>query len=216
MILTQGANSINRYPMYVDGPTIGGRKYSAVKIGSLVWLAENLDYKGSIAFNTTDSLTEPRCCYYDNQSVPPFDSYGLYYNYPAVKYINDAILQDGWRVPTVNDFNDLCENTGGTPLSDGGLGAFTGCAINLKSKTAWVNGPNYGNGNDKYGYNAFPSGRKFGKSFSGLGEHFNNWLINVVDSENSCRADIYYDANNYAYYKTKNDRMASLRLCRDI
>ena len=198
--------------------TIGGKKYRAVLIGNIFWLDENLDYKdNNIGYNTSDSLTSPRCCYYNNQSQPPFSGYGLLYNYPATKYINQNILTDGWRVANSNDFVNLCLFAGGVEDTPSGsmIKGFLNCGTSLKSTSNWVQGNDYGNGTNEFGFNAFPSGRKFGGNFSGIGEHFNSWLIDTVDSENSCRTDIYYDAPNFAYYKTKNDRMASIRICID-
>lgn len=174
MILTHGANSISRYPIYVEGPTIGGRKYKAVKIGSQIWLAENLDYKfsGCVVGASGTSSSEPRGNYYDNDETTyglNGNRYGLLYNQVAAKYLNNnsSLLPSGWRVPSVSDYNILASAVGDVSI----------VGTKLKSKIGWVDGA----GTDYYGFDAVPSGDYAG-SFNSLGTGCSVWTADATDS----------------------------------
>ena len=97
MILTHGANSIERGG---GGNTvnIGGYDYPVVQIGNLCWTAKNLmaDVTGSV--------------WYDNT----VNDRGKLYPFSSIADI-EAILPDGWRVPTSSDAQYLLVNN--TPLT---------------------------------------------------------------------------------------------------
>ena len=109
-----------------------GRVYKTVKIGSQVWMAENLDYE-----------TEESYCFRDN---PIFcTAQGRLYTLDAARKACPA----GWRLPTYDDFNDLISAAGG-PDSAG---------TKLKSKTGWQKRRGKDcNGTDDFGFNAVPAG----------------------------------------------------------
>lgn len=92
---------------------IGGREYDVVKIGDLIWTAENLDWAWpGLEFNPSLSFSDPAGYYYDNASstrtIAGFKE-GMIYNGAAVAALaaSSGLLPDGWRVPTVDDFNAL-------------------------------------------------------------------------------------------------------------
>lgn len=80
---------------------IGGRKYKTVKIGNQIWLAENLEYLDDniVLGNSEVSSTVAQANWYNNDKS---SSYGLLYNYTAVKYIEEhkSTICPGWHVPT--------------------------------------------------------------------------------------------------------------------
>lgn len=84
-----------------DYVIIGGKSYRTVKIGSQTWLAENLEYldENIVLGNGDVSSTVAQANWYNNDQST---SYGLLYNYTAVKYIEDnkATICPGWHVPT--------------------------------------------------------------------------------------------------------------------
>lgn len=110
MILTHGANSIGSGGG--NELEIGGKKYPVVKIGSLYWLAENLDFSDStITIVTTyyNNQYYPRCRYYQNNSAEygyNGQKYNLLYTGYCYGYIGQ-IAPDGWRVPTKADYDNL-------------------------------------------------------------------------------------------------------------
>lgn len=92
----------------VDYTIIGGKKYHFITINNKTWLLENLEYADeNITLGATGtSSTIPRANYYNND---PNDSYGLLYNYAAVKYIDDNrnTICPGWRVPTGDELAEI-------------------------------------------------------------------------------------------------------------
>lgn len=84
---------------------IGGRDYRIIKIGNLVWLAENLaaDTPNSYWYNNTP-----------NQN-------GKLYNWSAISSI-EALLSDGWRLPTNSDAIYLIQNNAYLDLLSKGNG----------------------------------------------------------------------------------------------
>lgn len=93
-----------------DYVVIGGKKYKIITIGSQTWLAENLEYLDDniILGNSEVSSTVAQANWYlDTQS----NSYGLLYNYTAVKYIEDnkSTICPGWHVPTENELKAIAD-----------------------------------------------------------------------------------------------------------
>jgi len=93
---------------------IDGNVYEIIKIGSQVWMAENLKvthYRdGTEITNVTgntawSNLSTGAYCYYGNNSSNG-DTYGALYNRYAV---NDSrnIAPEGWRVPTDAEWKEL-------------------------------------------------------------------------------------------------------------
>ncbi len=86
-----------------------GKIYPTVQIGSLLWMAVNLDYHtpggGSQFYNGNASREVP---------------YGRYYKMNAA--LSD--ISQGWRLPTQSDWVDLKNHFGGTELLVGGNSGF--------------------------------------------------------------------------------------------
>lgn len=139
MILSHGANCISNNSNSTI--MIGGRKYKTTKIGTLIWLAENLEYKfDGLKMGNVNTTTEPYASYGGQSGL------GLFYNGTAAVLLNDnraTLLPEGWRVPTPSDYSKLISNGG----SNG---------IKLKTTYGWNDDTN---GTDDYGFSAFPAGR---------------------------------------------------------
>ncbi|MCL2219298.1 MAG: fibrobacter succinogenes major paralogous domain-containing protein [Chitinispirillia bacterium] len=86
-----------------------GKSYRTVRIGTLTWMAENLDYQ------TNNSL-----CYGNNTSNCA--KYGRLYTWDAAR----SACPVGWRLPTDNDWNNLVRVAGGNVAGK-----------KLKSETGW-------------------------------------------------------------------------------
>ena len=75
-----------------------GKSYKTVKIGSLTWMAENLNYDNSAV--ATGSIDSSFC--YDG--IPAnCTKYGRLYQ----EYAATAVCPEGWRLPTADDWRDL-------------------------------------------------------------------------------------------------------------
>ena len=85
-----------------------GKTYKTVKIGSLTWMAENLNYDNSAT--ATGSIDSSFC--YDG--IPAnCTKYGRLYQ----EYAATAVCPEGWRLPTADDWCDLV-NTAKSEFGD--------------------------------------------------------------------------------------------------
>lgn len=119
----KGDSVYNGNGVYNDGKSVeeflelGGKSYPVVTIGSLKWIAHNLDYiDDNIVLGSSTSYTDPRANYFDdNEIIYGWNGrkYGLLYNSPAIEYI-DGILTDGWRTATSTDWDNLISSAGST------------------------------------------------------------------------------------------------------
>jgi len=143
-----------------------GKTYKTVKIGDQVWMAENLAFeineKNGNPGSTNDCLILG-----SNGKKANCKKYGRYYS--AMAAATNA-CPDGWRLPGAAEFKKLLD--------------YTGNSIDLKSKKGWntYQQPS-GNGTDKYGFNAQPSGGC------------------IVAQDAKCA---YMDEGKYAYFWTSS------------
>ena len=144
-----------------------GQSYDVVKIGSLTWMAENLNYE-----------TETSAC-------PDGDSrnckrLGQLYTWVKAK----TVCPEGWRLPTSADFAELISAASGDDARP-----LAGAA--LKAKDGWFK---KGNGTDEFGFNALPAGYRgaiskaddgaiVGGKFDGIGGYAYFWSADE-DAEN--------------------------------
>lgn len=134
----------------------------AVKIGSQVWSAKNLDVS---TFSNGDPIPQiqleedwqnagnegkPAWCYFNNDSTSGA-GYGKLYNWFAV---NDTrgLAPKGWHVASDEEWSTLSSFLGGDDIA----------GIKLKSDSGWANN---GNGSDAGGFKAYPGGYRY---FAGL------------------------------------------------
>jgi len=106
---------------------IDGNEYKTVKIGTQIWMAENLrtaTYNNGTSIpnvtsgSTWSGLTSGAWCYYDNNSsynIP----YGKLYNGYTID--NGNLCPTGWHVPDNGDFNTLINYN--STLTDSGFNA---------------------------------------------------------------------------------------------
>ncbi len=203
MILTHGANSLDRLA------EIGGRKYRTVKIGSQLWLAENLDFKFSgCNIGGSGTPSTPNAWYYDNDEatygIDGVRKCGLLYNWYAVKLLNDnrTTLIPGWHVPTKEEFIALFGAVGGESTAGKKLKA---------SNVSWAA---YWNGTDDYGFGVLPAGYYTG-SFINISANSALWTSSEYSSSDSYF--VRFDASSSSivqdhYYKIRG---YSVRLVKD-
>ncbi len=129
--------------------------YKTIKIGSLYWMAENLNYK-----------TENSYCY--NDSVEYCAKYGRLYTWAAAK----LACPSGWHLPSRAEWDNLFTAVGG--------GATAGKI--LKSQTGWVND---GNGTDGVGFMGLPAGYSIIGSSGNVGEITLFWSSSELDSSDA-------------------------------
>ena len=187
--------------VYKDGEQefveIGGKKYPVVTIGSLKWIAKNLDW------NFDENGT-----YYDNDAATYGSSgldFGLLYLWSSVDSLA-PLLPTGWRVATRADFSNLFSEVSNE-------------AAKLKTPTMW----GYTGTND-FSWNGVPSGHYsdyLGK-YEGAYLNPNGALLGMdfwtSEPDSSSNAyDVYYRDGNTSFSNgddRKLDRY-SVRIVKD-
>ena len=162
---------------------ICGIKYNYVKIGTQIWMAENMrcdkyDTESERKGETIGELTlntRNKAYYFDDSKVTK--EYGYLYNWAAVVGLDDeeayasehyafesnrqGICPNGWHVPTAAEWDILANYIG----SEGGK--------KLKSSSGWLNG---GDGTDAYSFAALPAGyHAYGTEITGVGQYAEFW-----------------------------------------
>ena len=174
------------------------QKYKYVKIGSLYWMSQSLNYSDSV---NTKSLTEGRSfCYNDNPSN--CDVAGRLYTWGAaidsIKVVADSggwrlcglyakkcalqdnsiiqgICPEGWRLPNVSDWSGLIF----TIKNDKVDGNVVSVTERLRAKVGWDVYEFSLNGLDAYGFSAIPGGDRDnnygGDGYDGLHDIVSFW-----------------------------------------
>ena len=186
---------------------IGGRTYKTVQIGDSIWLAENLDFKFSGCEIGAEGVLETPAAWYYNNNEASYgvngNKYGLLYNWHAVKFLNDnrTTLCPGWHVATTTEWDALANAVGGSSVA----------GTKLKSTTGWSSG----NGDDSYGFAAFPAGCRYSGSFNLVGSRAYFWT--ATERLSSFAYSRYFDtgASMYSDYYDKTNFAFSVRLVKD-
>jgi len=140
-----------------------------VTIGTLTWMAENLNYEPSSGNSW---------CYQVGYYGDKCGQYGRLYDWETAK----KVCPTGWRLPTHDDWTALIDYAGGVEIA----------GTKLKSTSGWdkrLDGKN-GNGTDDYGFSALPGGyRASDGSFSAAGEYGYWWTATEYDAGYMSRYD---------------------------
>ena len=178
-----------------------GQVYKTVKIGTQVWMAQNLNYK-----------TENSYCY--NDSTIYCDKYGRLYTWAAAMdsvktgcgnnmkcspaYPVQGACPNGWHLPSDAEWNDVIVIAGGGNFSLAGEG--------LKSRDGWLGNENT---TDALGFSALPVGyRDYEGVFKKINKNVCFWTSTDVEdgsandlylSSGYDGADMYHDGKDYAF-----------------
>jgi uncharacterized protein (TIGR02145 family) len=191
--------------------------YPIVKIGTQVWMAENLkttkyaDGNTAIPLVTDDTdwrnLTTPGYCWYENNETTYKPTYGALYNWYAVS--PGFLCPTGWHVPREAEWINL-ENY----LTVNGFnydGTITGNKIgkSLASTTGWISGTQTGSvGNTDYpakrnatGFSALPGGtRNYQIQFIDDGNFGYWWSSTEYNTNTAWRRTIFTNNDELYYY----------------
>jgi len=165
-----------------------GKRYRAVKIGDLKWMAENLMYKPKSGGSW---------CYYDDTL---YCNYGRLYDWNTAK----TACPSGWRLPSRNDWNNLAETVGGRKekdYNDGTLEWF-GVDKKLKSKSGWD--PRFPvRQTDDFGFSARPNGsRESDGTFISVGlDGQSEWWTSAESGGKAFTRSIGYYRDSMREYK---------------
>lgn len=151
---------------------IDGNSYNTVKIGTQIWMAENLKttkYRnGDPIPNVTDgtqwnNLTTGAYCDYNNTVINSI-TYGRLYNWYTVSDIRN-IAPTGWHVPTDDEWTTLTTYLGGIDVAGGKL--------KESGTTHW---PSPNTSTNESGFSALPGGYRYNSGeFNLLGGYCLLW-----------------------------------------
>ncbi len=171
-----------------------GQTYKTVKIGSQIWMAENLNYE----------FLDSYCVDDDRENLK---KYGRLYTYKSAQ----VARPDGWHIPSKEEWDKLEKFVADTLFR--GDKDYVGYA--LKSKDGWKNG---GNGTDAVGFGALPAGylyRNGGGTFVGVLERALFWGSTEDGADYAYgRELIYNDTDLSTDDYDKNDAL-SVRCVKD-
>ncbi|MBV5313657.1 MAG: fibrobacter succinogenes major paralogous domain-containing protein [Prolixibacteraceae bacterium] len=129
-----------------------GHVYKWVKIGTQIWMAENLAYLPSVYLPSDRSQTSPRYYVYDYDgtnteiaiNMPGYKTYGVLYNWAAVK----VACPKGWHIPNDYEWDAILNFLGGAITA--------GCKLKEAGTSHWLS-PNK-NSTNETGFMALPGG----------------------------------------------------------
>jgi uncharacterized protein (TIGR02145 family) len=163
------------------------RTYKTVKIGSQIWMAENLNY------NTTGS----KC--YDNKTEN-CDKHGRLYDWQTAK----KACPSSWHLPTNAEWDKLIAVAG----DDGAAGKY------LKTKSGWSDS---GKDNlDRFGFSALPSGYGIldgGFSYADIAGYW--WSSSEHNSKYAYGRNIFYNTEKVSYNYYGKSALFSVRCVKD-
>ncbi len=188
-----------------------GKKYEAVKIGKQTWMAENLNYNasGSKCYGEGGMVRNTETRKYITLSNAEIikancTQYGRLYDWTTA----ETACPKGWHLPSDNEWDVLMASVGGAKKAGKYLKAAIGWNDN-KGKS--------GNGEDKFGFVALPSGYgNSGGSFDGVGTQGIWWSAERFTAYYARSWSMYYSSEyvNRSYYN-KDNNLFSVRCVKD-
>lgn len=177
-----------------------GQTYRIVKIGTQVWMAENLNYE-----------TEGSYCY--NNDATKCTKYGRLYTWIAAT----TACPSGWHLPSTTEWETLFTAVGGRSIAGTKLKSTSSWDIDIDdSKICVSNCDVNGNGTDAYGFSALPAGWKnsYGDfAFEGVDAYF--WSVSSAPYGNYYYMQLhFYNEQVFLEYKGYIDAL-SVRCLKD-
>ncbi len=194
---------------------IDGNIYNTIKIGTQVWMVENLkttkyrngDPIANITYRPAWSdLNSGAYCWYNNDLRTYKSAYGALYNWFSVSdSMNIAPI--GWHVPSEAEWITLIDYLGGEFVAGGKL--------KESGLTHWMN-PNAGATNYS-GFTALPSSfRLFDGTFIWIGGESSRWWSSTsFDSDNAWYIDLYFNKAYASLHSWVKQSGFSVRCIRD-
>jgi uncharacterized protein (TIGR02145 family) len=219
---------------------IDGNNYSTVKIGTQVWMAQNLKttkYNDGTAIPLVTVtydwkfLLTPGYCWYNNDQGTYGSNYGGLYNWFAVSATTNGgknVCPTGWHVPTdaewtvmedhliANGFN-YDGTTAGNKLAKA-LGD-TSSLWTSSTVTGTVGNTDYPEKRNATGFSALPGGNRFGPNefddFSGASNYGNWWSASEYDGYTAVNHYIIYNETAVGTWNNNKQLGFSVRCLKD-
>ena len=192
---------------------IDGNQYNLIRIGTQLWMKENLKTTryndGTSIRNETNNaiwagLRSPAYCWYNNDDATYKAAYGALYNWYVVDLTSNGgknVCPTGWHVPSNLDWNTL-----EAYLSNNGYGyqgVSSDIAKSMAAKSGWSSSPTAGTpGNDQLsnnvsGFTILPSGIRHSDGLFNFKEiNTQIWSKTEYDSDNGLNFLMEYNFKN--------------------
>jgi uncharacterized protein (TIGR02145 family) len=204
-----------------------GNTYPTVKIGSQVWMAENLRTtkytdgsnipvvsnvaEWSATYHTSDK--KPMMCWYNNDQVTyTANKFGALYNWYAISPAsngNKNICPMGWHVPTDEEWTTLINYLGGESVAGG----------KMKTVGTQLWQPPNSDATNSSGFSALPSGNRnadgFGGSFFEINATTAYWTSTDIGPFDSWARSLRYDNSNTVRFSANKSYGYSVRCIKD-
>ncbi|MDD5186377.1 MAG: fibrobacter succinogenes major paralogous domain-containing protein, partial [Paludibacter sp.] len=173
---------------------IDGNTYHSVKIGTQIWMVENLKTTkycdGNLIPNVTANydwanLITPAYCWYNND-IQNKDSYGAMYNWYVVN--SGKLCPKGWHIPSNAEWSILTDYLGGLSIS--------AAKLREESNLHWIA---FNDATNESGFTALPGGyrRYYDGEFFSKGSNCTFWSSGSnSNSEAWTRAMTLYDTTD--------------------
>jgi uncharacterized protein (TIGR02145 family) len=193
---------------------IDGNTYQTVKIGTQVWMKENLKtskYRDGTQIptdldkNEWGNTTSGACAIYNNDQANK-NKYGKLYNWYAVTD-RRGLCPANWHVPSDKEWNILEYFLGGIDVAGG----------KMKTTTGWndYNGQN-GNGTNESGFSGLPGGsRDSNGTYYIVGKFGFWWSSTEFSTTNAWGRDLGYGIGSAGQYNGDKQDGFSVRCLRD-
>jgi len=207
---------------------IDGNVYKTVKIGTQVWIAENLKTtkynNGTNIPNVTDAtawgaLKTPGYCFYDNSAANK-SNYGALYNWYTVN--TGKLAPEGWHVPTDAEWKTLEEYLIANGYNYDGSTTGNKIAKSLAATTLWNTYTEVGTigdnltKNNKTSFTALPGGyRVTNGTFFNVGYNGYWWSSTEYSTTYAWYRHLYYDGYNLYRSNDTKSYGFSVRCVRD-
>lgn len=193
---------------------IDGNRYDKIKIGSQVWMKQNLKathYNDGqeipLVTNNLNwsNLTTPGFCWYKNDQTTYGQTYGALYNWYTVN--TGKLCPQGWHVPTATDWSTLTETILGGYLKAGGY-------LKEKGTEHWA-APNM-NAIDSVQFSGRPAGQRIpGGSYINIGQIGGFWSSKENNVNDALYIELSYDLQSARYLNTDKKNGLSVRCIMD-
>ena len=157
-----------------------GQIYGAVKIGGLVWMAENLNYYDTVA---VPSLRDSSWCY--DKNLAKCAEMGRLYAWAVA----GSVCPDGWHLPDTTEWNALFDAVGGD-------------ASALKSQGGWDDG----SGMNGSGFSVVAGGERYRSgSFDSEGLKAYIWSsVEIPDGEDESAYAVFFGSDGQVSFKNSS------------
>lgn len=218
---------------------VDGNTYSTVKIGTQVWMAENLKttkYSDGTAIplvTATDewkNLSSPGYCWYDNDQATYGSTYGALYNWFAVSPTANGgknVCPTGWHVPTDGEWTVMENYLIANGFNYDGTTTGNKLAKALAAASGWtassiagaVGNTDYPGKRNTSGFSALPGGNRYDiamfEDFNGVSDYVNWWTTSEYDWNKAWNHYLIYNEITVGTYNNRKALGFSVRCLKD-